>query len=397
MFGFKKKKKDKKMPDQSQAKPEEQEEIKPPKESEESSSDEESEVDDSKLTEKEKAKKEKLKKVQSKISRILQSNNIEIVDENIGDEYESEEETDSDKQKQQDYDSLKALFGNDDKGKSKEVTLTIDDFDYTYTGKYVDELDLIHMKNIKRIRLQNKHKKLIKRLVMAAAIIVVLAVGIVVGINLTKETPVYLKSIALSQTSQSYFRDEYFDYTGIYILATYSDGRVQRVKLSECILSSTLGYVEGGTSGNNQEKKPLKYCPPMKFTGGNNATLTFSYSNMQVEFTVNIVEKVDDGLTCKYTDGIFGLKAGDYITKDYLIAMVDYENYNSIRLDYSTGNFSITVDGNKLSYKKENLGFLLENDVTKDSVITVSYGNKYSVDLVYGEYSVSDSQTRGRK
>ena len=384
MFGFKKKKKDKKMPDQSQAKPEEQEEIKPPKETEESSSDEETEVDDSKLTEKEKAKKEKLKKVQSKISRILQSNNIEIVDENIGDEYESEAETDSDKQKQQDYDSLKALFGSDDKGKSKEVTLTIDDFDYTYTGKYVDELDLIHMKNIKRIRLQNKHKKLIKRLIMAAAIIVVLAVGIVVGINLTKETPVYLKSIALSQTSQSYFRDEYFDYTGIYILATYSDGKVQRLKLSGKYLTNKIGYVEG--SGES-----------LKFTGGTNAILTFTYNNLQVEFTVNIMEKVDNGLTCKYTDGIFGLKAGDYITKDYLIAMVDYENYNSIRLDYSTGNFSITVDGNKLSYDKNNMGFLLENDVTKDSVITVSYGNKYSVDLVYGEYSVSDSQTSGRK
>lgn len=382
MFGFKKKNKgkNKNVPEQSKQVAENKEELKPEKDSPETQEETENEVDESKLTEKEKAQREKLKNVQSKISRILQSNNIEIVDENIGDEYEAEESTDSDKQKQQDYDSLKALFGKDDKNKAKEVTLTLDDFDYTYTGKYVDELDLIHMKNIKRIRLQNKHKKLIKRLIMSAAIIAVLAIGIVVAINMTKETPVYLKSVSLSQTSQSYFMEETFDYTGIYIIATYSDGRVQRVKLSSRYLQrdNIIGYV-------NQKGDSLE------FTGGTSATLPFSYGGFNVEFTVNIMVKIESGLTCKYTSGIFDLKSGDYITKDYLITMVDYSNYNSTRLDFADGEFDIYVmeDGRevKLAYEKAN-GYKVNSDLSKDSQIIVRYENM-SVDLVYGEYSVS--------
>lgn len=384
MFGFKKKKKNENVSEQSKQTPEDQEELKPQKkDSPEAQEETETEENESKLTEKEKAQREKLKNVQSKISRILQSNNIEIIDENAGDEYEAEESTDSDKQKQQDYDSLKALFGKDDKNKAKEVTLTIDDFDYTYTGKYVDELDLIHMKNIKRIRLQNKHKKLIKRLIMSAAIIAVLAISIVVAINLTKETPVYLKSVSLSQTSQSYFIEETFDYTGIYIIATYSDGRVQRIKLSSRYLQrdNIIGYVDKSS---------------LKFTGGTSATLPFSYGGFSVEFTVNIMVKIESGLTCKYTNGLFELNSGDYITKDYLIAMVDYSNYNSTRLDFADGGFDIYVkDGDnevKLAYEKIN-GYKVSSDITKDSKIIVKYGSM-SVELVYGEYTVSSGISR---
>ena len=83
------------------------------------------------LTEKQRIKVEKLNSVKSKISQILKSQNIEIVDENIGDEYEMEGAGESEAKSQQDYDSLKALFGDKDKGKSQELTLTIDDFDYT--------------------------------------------------------------------------------------------------------------------------------------------------------------------------------------------------------------------------------------------------------------------------
>ena len=121
---------------------------------------EDSEEPEVELTESQKEKKEKLDSVKSKISKILKSSNIEIIDENIGDEYDDDEISESEKQKQQDYDSLKAIFGKDDKNKKQELTLTIDDFDYTYIGKYVDEYDLMHRKNIKKIKLPSKYGKI---------------------------------------------------------------------------------------------------------------------------------------------------------------------------------------------------------------------------------------------
>lgn len=176
--------------------------------------------------------------------------------------------------------------------------------------------------------------------------------------------------------------DETFDYTGIYILAKYSDGTVKKIKLSSSYLTDKIGYVE-------------EYGGTLKFTGGSTATLTFSYNNLSAEFTVNIETKKSCGITCKYTEGLYKLKSGAFITKDYLLALVDYENYNSIRLDYSSGNFDILVDGTKLTYDKSNLGYLLSSDLGEDSVITISYqfGTKatdvYEVNLTYGGYSVS--------
>ena len=103
------------------------------------------------------------------VEYVVRNNAIEIVDENIGDEYESGGAT-SDEKSQQDYDSLKALFGDKAKGKKDEVTLTIDDFDYTYTGQYLDEYDLMHMKAIKKIRLQRKYPKGLKKFLIACIV-----------------------------------------------------------------------------------------------------------------------------------------------------------------------------------------------------------------------------------
>ena len=58
-------------------------------------------------------------------------------------------------------------------------------------GKYVEDYDLIHMKNIKRIKLTNKHKKLIQRIVVGAVAVLVLIVGGIVAYKMTRAEPVY--------------------------------------------------------------------------------------------------------------------------------------------------------------------------------------------------------------
>jgi len=334
------------------------------------------EDDEIELTPRQKEKQEKLKSLEGKISKILQSNNIEIVDENAGDEYDTDDsQTDSDKKKQQDYESLKDLFGKDS-NKQQEVTLTIDDFDYTYVGKYVDEYDLIHMKHIKRIKLQNKHKKLIKRLIIAGVFVLALSIGGILTYNILKETPVYLQNVYLTQTSQSYFRDESFDYTGIYIVEEYSDGQLVYSKLGAGNLQSTIGYVEG--FGGN-----------IKFTGGNVATLYFQHKGFtNIEFIVTVMEKTENGLTSKYTEGLFSLKANDYITSKQMLNLIEYSNYNAQRLTFSNQDLHITVDGVELSYDKDNEGFRVVNDITTDSEIVVRYKN-YSVTLDSSKYSVT--------
>ena len=113
----------------------------------------EEEEEESNLTPAQKEQIEKLNAVKSKISKILQSQNIEIIDENIGDEYESVNATKE--FNQQDYDALNTGFAA--KNKTKELTLTIDEFDYTYVGQYLEEFDLMHIKSIKKIRLQKKY------------------------------------------------------------------------------------------------------------------------------------------------------------------------------------------------------------------------------------------------
>ena len=63
---------------------------------------------------------DRLNTVKEKISKILQSSNIEIIDENEGDEYDVKSE--GAEKSQQDYDSLKAIFGSGEKKTNVEKT-----------------------------------------------------------------------------------------------------------------------------------------------------------------------------------------------------------------------------------------------------------------------------------
>jgi hypothetical protein len=324
-----------------------------------------SQIDDSNLTEAQKAKFEKLGNVRDKISKILQSSNIEIVDENFGDEYESESGGDNEKQQQQDYDSLKALFGSKDKAKTQELTLTIDDFDYTYTGQYIDEYDLMHMKGIKKIHLQRKHSKHFKKIIIAATLVVVLGLGGFLGYFLTRETPVYLKGVSLSQTEHDYYIYENFDYTGLYLITEYSDGRTGKVKLSSEYLVDIIGKVE-------------RQGDDIQFTGGSLAELTFNYGGFEVNYTVNIKTKTRQGISAIYADGLFELESGSYINDDYLKILLDYGDYGKEFISLSTSGLKISVDDVEYSYStdpsnKKIGGFKLTQNITKSSKIVIKY------------------------
>lgn len=323
---------------------------------------EESNEEDDYLTEEQRAKVEKLNTVKSKISQILRSSNIEIIDENIGDEYEFDGSAGKEQKSQQDYDSLKAIFGDGSKDKKQELTLTIDDFDYTYVGQYLDEYDLMHMKNIKRIRLQRHYPKHLKKALIIAGVVVVAGLGAYLGYYFTKDVPVYLKSVSLSQTEHDYYINEVFDYTGLYFIAEYSDGSKKYIKLDSSYLKDITGRVE--RVGENLQD--------VQFVNGTMASLTFSYQGFNVDYTVNILKKTESGLMAIYANGLFDVEANGYINSTILNLFIDYGNYGKQTLKLSSTNITLYVDDVKCVYES-NKGFKVESGTTNASVIKIEY------------------------
>lgn len=323
---------------------------------------EESNEEDDYLTEEQRAKVEKLNTVKSKISQILRSSNIEIIDENIGDEYEFDGSAGKEQKSQQDYDSLKAIFGDGSKDKKQELTLTIDDFDYTYVGQYLDEYDLMHMKNIKRIRLQKRYPKHLKKALIIAGVVVVAGLGAYLGYYFTKDVPVYLKSVSLSQTEHDYYINEVFDYTGLYFIAEYSDGSKKHIKLDSSYLKDITGRVE--RVGENLQD--------VQFVNGTMASLTFSYQGFNVDYTVNILKKTESGLMAIYANGLFNVESNGYIDSTILSLFIDYGNYGKQTLKLSSINITLYVDDVKCVYES-NKGFRVESGTTNASVIKIEY------------------------
>lgn len=334
------------------------------------------------LTDAQKQKVEKLDSVKDKISKILQSQNIEIVDENFGDEYESEFSSDSDEKKQQDYDSLKALFGEKSKNKTEELTLTIDDFDYTYVGQYVDEFDLMHMKNIKKIKLKRKYPKHMKKVLIAASIALVVGLGAFLGFYFTRDIPVTLQSISLNQSEHDYYIYEKFEYDELYIYAKYSNGVVKKIPLTSEYISTIIGIYE--FDGND-----------IKFTGGKRAELTVNYYGYTAIYTVNIKEKVLEGIYAVYAPDLFNLENGKYITEDYLKIMLDYGDFGKEKVDFSLSGLKVYVDGIEMKYTvdkndKTQKGFLLTMNTTTSSVIKITYSSSVlEFSYVAGQYNAS--------
>lgn len=329
-----------------------------------SEEDEVQEEPEEQLTEAQREKAEKLKHVTKKISQILQSQNVEIIDENFGDEYEAVGVSD-DEQSQQDYDSLKAMFGDKDKNKKQELTLTIDDFDYTYVGQYLDEYDLMHMKNIKRVRMQHKYPKWLKRTMIAASIVAIAGVGAYLGYIFTREVPVFLKTVTLSQTEQNYYVKDMFDYTGLYMIAEYSDGNKEQIKLDSSHFSNYEGLVK--VSDNNQK---------IQFNDGTAAKLFFNYKGFNVECAINIIKKNETAFQAIYANGIFDLSVGDYITPDLINFAIEYGAYGKEEIKFGS-NIEISVDGVKCTYEAAN-GYKVNNASSKTSTITVKYTSSSS-------------------
>lgn len=302
--------------------------------------------DENEMSESQKRQMEQLGSVKDKISKILKSSNIEIVDENIGDEYESGG-AEGDAKQQQDYDSLKALFGAADDKKNKELTLTIDDYDYTYTGQYLDEFDMVHVKGIKRIRLQNKYAKRIRKIALISSLVLIVAGAGVAAFFMFRKTPVYLKSISLNQLEGNYYVYDNFDYDGLYIIAEYSDGRKERIKLKPSHLIDKVGNISVGNDGET-----------LQFTGTVPATLTFSYGGKTVDYSVVVNNKRASGLKAKFTEGLFNLDAGDLINSSNLKLLRKYSNFKPTYFDYDDSDVEIYINGTLCQYDNQKKSFV---------------------------------------
>ena len=318
--------------------------------------------DDLGLSDHQKAKLDKLSSVRDKISKILKASNIEIIDENFGDEYETGDGVVDGVQQQQDYDSLKAMFGAKDKGKGKELTLTLDEYDYTHTGQYIEEFDLMHLKGIKKVRIHKKQSKWVKRIIIAASIIVVVAVGVVLGLQLTKKEPIVLTSISLNQSAGVYFVNDSFDYSGLYIYAKYSDGSVQKIKLNNNNFAGTVGGNNNTENGN------------IKFLGGSPVNITFSFGGLSTTYVAEVKTKVQDGLQAFYDDSLFLLNSGDVVTNDYLRLFALYRDNNPADELEINNKITLVVNGVNCTYSSVKKGIVLDNIGSSITSIVVKFG-----------------------
>jgi len=318
--------------------------------------------EDDGLTEKQRNKIDKINAVKSKISKILQSSNIEIVDENFDDDYESSDTPGV--ISQEDFDSLKSMYGGKEKGKANEVTLTIDDFDYTYIGQYLEEYDLMHMKNIKRVKIQRKRSPKMKKFLLAASLVVIIAVGAVAAFFFTRKTPVYLKSVSLNQTTRSYYIDEKFDYTGLYLLAEYSDGEVKRIKLENSHFNNDLSTGKIERVGEDSED--------ILFVNNGTANLVFTYEGFNVDYEVTVKRKTDTGLSAIYSRGIFNIPTNGTISTDILKVFVNYGELGKELVKYSASTgVSVYVDGQKCTPTAD--GYSVPSGTVSESLIIVKY------------------------
>ncbi len=311
------------------------------------------------LTDSQRNKKQKLDSVKSKISKILQSSNIEIVDENFGDEYEKDS-IETDEQSEQDYDELKSIFGESDKKKKQELTLTIDDFDYAYVGQYLEEYDLMRMKNIKRVKLIRKKNPKLKKALIAASLVLIMGLGGVLAYFLLRESPVYLQSVTLNQTERTYYESEIFDYTGLYFIAEYSDGTKQTIELNRSHFNDYLSTKYDRTGEENQD---IIFNVP-----GVTANLYFTYNGHNVEYVVNVVRKEVKGISIIYSSDIFEFGSGDTIKNDMLQFIVDYGAFGKAFVPFSK-EYMILIDGSVCEYTKD--GYVLTRDITATSIITI--------------------------
>ena len=318
------------------------------------------------LTERQKNKLEKLNNVKHKISKILQSQNIEIVDENFDDDYDYSSADNVDGQSQQDYDSLKAMFGGKDKNKKQEVTLTIDDFDYMYVGQYLEEYDLMHMKNIKKVRIQKKRSPKLRKFLIISAMVVVAAIGGVLGFFLTRKVPVYLKAVTLNQSERQYNVDDAFDDTGLYFIAEYSDGTIKRVKLD-------LSYFNSDLSTGRFDRKTDENTDEIIFVNNGTANLVFSYEGFNVDYKVVIERSVEKGLSAVFAKGIYEIPEGGYITNKVLQIFMEYDQ--GLRKVEFSNSVQVYVGEERCSYNEANKGFRVARGTTELSIIKIKVGN----------------------
>lgn len=318
------------------------------------------------LTERQKNKLEKLNNVKHKISKILQSQNIEIVDENFDDDYDYSSADNVDGQSQQDYDSLKAMFGRKDKNKKQEVTLTIDDFDYMYVGQYLEEYDLMHMKNIKKVRIQKKRSPKLKKFLIISAMVVVAAIGGVLGFFLTRKVPVYLKAVTLNQSERQYNVDDSFDDTGLYFIAEYSDGSTKRVKLN-------LSYFNSDLSTGRFDRRTDENTDEIVFVNNGTANLVFSYEGFNVDYKVVIEKSVEKGISAVFAKGIYEIAPNGYITNKVLFLFMEYDQ-GKRKIEFSN-SVQVYVGSERCPYNEANKGFRVASGTTETSEIKIRVGN----------------------
>lgn len=326
------------------------------------------------LSKKQIQKQNEIETVKSKISKILKASNIEIVDENFGDEYE-EDDDESSRKSQQDYDTLKALFGDKDRNKKDELTLTIDDFDYTYVGRYLEEFDLMHIKNIKHIRLKNPLAKKLKKVLIAAGIIVIAGTATILGVVLNKKNPVVITSVSLSQTASTskYYVGENFSYDGLFIDVGYSDGTKNIIPLKK----EHINQIEGGRVEVLNDN--------IQFLGGS-VLMTISYEGYTLTYAVNVENKEPQGVEVRYSNSIFNLNAGDYISghlngKSDLVILVDYGDYGISKIDSYTG-VTLMLDSEICFYEQGRGWRVPKNTSRKAFTIKLNIGNSEFIKVI---------------
>ena len=181
---------------------------------------------------------------------------------------------------------------------------------------------------------------------LIASIALIVISGGLAAFFLTRETPVYLKSISLNQEAGSYYVNDYFDYAGLYILAEYSNGRVDKIKLKPSHLQQKFGNIVETADG-------------IYFDGVKPAELVFGYGGKTVTYAVTVENKRAVDLAAIYSEGLFNLSQGDLINSKNLKILVKYSNFKPVYVeDYDNDDFDIYINNEKCEYDYERGGFV---------------------------------------
>ena len=231
-------------------------------------------------------------------------------------------------------------------------------------GDYQKNLDFNIIKGLKKFRVKLP-KSLYKIFVsILCGVLVISAVVSYIVLNRPPE-PVVLTSLKLSQTTTYQTIGEKLDLRGVYLNCEYSDGKKEKIKVNENLISRTSNNID------------------------TNYKITGTYNSKETAFVYFKLEEIEVKLDITLTTitvqsvniNLFVEKfiSGEFISYDNILIIATMNDNSFMRINADQCSFKIA--GNLLT--KNNEGFFIPEGVTGSNNLTIEvyYNNRSFISL----------------